>query len=173
MENSQELQQYIEFLKTLPTKNVYTNNLVKGIYSPFINNVLFFSYQNPDAKQAMDMFPIIVCFGFSVDKFNNKYWLKGLNLNYLPIPLRIEVVKYLQSLRDELKVKDNEMVEYNAYKMFKAYFGDIIDSCYKKYDTDHISFMKIVPSYKWNTMCNFPLNTFMDLVKNESKKATK
>ena len=168
---NKELQTYIDLLKRLPTKQVYTSDLSKNIYSPFINNVLFFSYQNFEStKEAIDLFPIIICFGFTVDKFNNKYWLKGLNLNYLPITLRIEVVKFLIDIRKEITVNGDDMVEYNSYEVFKSYFGEIINSCYKKYDIEYIDFMKIIPSANWETMCHFPLNTFVDLVKNKSKK---
>lgn len=172
-----EVQKYIEVLNSLPIAKVESRKLVEGDFSPFINNIATFQYQTENLH-AYDMFPVLICFGFTLDKRNKKTYIKGINLNYVPIEVRLAMTKLLLEIKDRLKVMQSEkklnelgMLEHqmNAYDVFKAEFKEYVGLCYKKYLVDSVVGLRMIPKDYWNMMVRFPLDTFVEISKKKKK----
>ena len=120
-------------------------------------NMYFFAYdaKTKDTLPYWDAFPLI--FPFRID--GNRIY--GLNLHYLPLPLRAQLMDALYSTVDNRYKNENKRLRISYELLNGASKFSAFKPCIKSYLSDHFRsrFLKI-PYEQWDIAMMLPLQRF-------------
>ena len=149
---------------TLLTKQNYTPQKVIGgqpdqLTTTILPGNLYLYGYDPKMKKELpyyDRFPLVFPFRKTPDGF------LGLNMHYLPYPLRIKLLDALMMFKSNDKMNEATKLKYSwstidGISKFKA-----AQPCVKHYLVDHVrSPFKVIPSYDWATAMLLPVEKFV------------
>ena len=173
-ESSEWFTEKMEALRTpINRRNLQSEVMaLNGIKAPHIGRMYMFFYV-PKGIQTLpyyDMFPVVILM-----KIEREYF-QGMNLHYLPLDLRQELLVNLQERVNNrsynkqtfLRIDYDYLSSYRRYRAFKP--------CYKTYSLGNVRGRVVnVPSSEWEVVANLPCSQFRkkpeDLVHVDSRKA--
>ena len=145
---------------------------LNGIKAPHIGRMYMFFYV-PKGIQTLpyyDMFPVVILLKIERDYF------QGMNLHYLPLDLRQELLINLQERVNNrsynkqtfLRITYDYLSGFRRFRAFKP--------CFKTYSLGNVRGRVVnVPSSEWEVVANLPCSQFRkkpeDLVHVDSRKA--
>ena len=127
-----------------------------------IGEMVFFFY-DPKHKATLpyyDSFPLI----FKIEEYNDSFL--GINLHYLPIPLRAKLMDALYDLTTNKKLNEKTRLEISYGILKSAAKYKYFKPCIKKYLKAHVRsrFLK-VHSYEWDVAMTLPVESFVKKTK--------
>ena len=120
---------------------------------------LYMYFYDPKLKAELpyyDRFPLV----FPFRKVQGGFL--GLNMHYLPYPLRVKLLDALMMFKSNDKMNEATKLKYSwstidGISKFKA-----AQPCVKHYLIDHVrSPFKVIPSYDWTTAMLLPVEKFV------------
>jgi hypothetical protein len=126
---------------------------------------LYMFMYDPKLKETLpyyDMFPLV----FPYAKFQGGFM--GLNMHYLPYPLRVTLLDRLMTFANNKKMDETTRIKYswdliNGMSRFKP-----AQPCIKHYLTDHVrSPFRRIESYDWATAMLLPVERFQGATKEQ------
>lgn len=143
-------------------KGITTNaKMPDGLYSihgrknPFYGELALYGYdaKHKDTLPYWDAFPLIIVTDIRGNGFS------GLNLHYMPVQARREVIKYL--IHYKQKSKTGMGYAKKVVPVLKQLQESDIKFCYKNYLAGHVrsKFVIVGPEY-WQLACELPLQDF-------------
>lgn len=133
------------------SKNAYSER-----NDPIIGGMFHFVY-DPKYKAILpywDKYPLVI----PIEMYNDGFL--GLNLHYLPPPLRAKLLDKLLEYKEKSSTK--EMYMNVSYQMLSAAVkSNLIQPCIKRYLTSHVKskFIRVAPEY-WEQVAFLPTQEF-------------
>lgn len=124
---------------------------------------MYHFFYDPKTKQTLpyyDVFPLI----FMVKKTQDGFY--GINLHYLPLPLRAKLMDALYNIASDDRYDQNTKLRLSYSILSKSAKYRYFKPCFKHYLGDHVSSRFIeIPSSQWDIALFLPTERF--------KKSTK
>ena len=144
-------------------QGITPNKVMKGepsdLRSSIVPGNLYMYVYDPKLKEELpyyDRFPLV----FPFRKVQGGFL--GLNMHYLPYPLRVKLLDALMMFKSNDKMNEATKLKYSwstidGISKFKA-----AQPCVKHYLMDHVrSPFKVIPSYDWTTAMLLPVEKFV------------
>lgn len=143
--------------KRITPNRILTNNN-EALQSRIIPGNLYLYKYDPKYKEELpyyDMFPMVFPWKANKDGFI------GLNLHYLPIPLRIKLMDNLLIFKNNDKMDQTTKLKFSWQMIDGMSKFKLAEPCVKQYLYDHVKspFVK-VNSNDWATAMMLPLERF-------------
>jgi hypothetical protein len=126
-------------------QQVYPGYLYTFLYDPKLKDTLPY----------YDMFPLV----FPYAKLPGGFM--GLNMHYLPYPLRITLLDRLMTFANNKKMDETTRIKYSWELIGNVSRFKLAQPCIKHYLTDHVrSPYRRIESYDWATAMMLPVERF-------------
>lgn len=152
-------------------ENALLKDKSRATTKPMVGQMYMFSY-DPKHKETLpyyDTLPLI----FPIETFSGGFY--GLNMHYLPLPLRARLMDALYELTNNKRYDESTKLNL-SYKILRGIAkARYFKPCLKMYLTDHVrsKFMHVHPS-EWDIALFLPTARFekksMSFVHSESRK---
>lgn len=147
----------------LTKNNVTATRLIRSEPARNVNRVVpgemyLFSYspKHQDTLPYWDMFPLVFPFKKMKDGFI------GLNLHYLPYPMRIQLLERLMDFKTNSLMNENTRLKYSWNMIQGVSRFKIAEPCVHRYLADHLqSPMKKIDASDWATALLLPVEKFV------------
>lgn len=130
-------------------------NLIKDKIVP--GRMYMFAY-DPKYKKTLpyyDVFPLVFPFARTKNGF------LGLNMHYLPYPLRIMLMDRLMNYASDKNMDEMTKIRYSWATIARTARFNIAKPCVKEYLMDHVkSQFRLVPAKDWFTALMLPVEGF-------------
>ena len=143
-------------------KNVQETQLFKGVGTVLRTNIspgnMYMFYYDPKYKRTLpyyDMFPLV----FPINRIDNGFL--GLNMHYLPLPLRAKLMDALYTTTTNTKFDETTKLKVNYETLAKTQRMNYFKPCIKHYLMDHVrsKFILVLPS-EWDIALFLPTARF-------------
>lgn len=148
------------------------------VRKPTLGNMYLFKY-DPKLKKVLpyyDTFPLIFPFKSTVVTgiAGNKTGFMGLNLHYLPLPLRAKLMDALYQISTDTKTNEVQKMRLSYRILSGTSTLYHYEPCIKQYLFGHVrsQFFEIAPS-EWNMALFMPLERFVGASKEQVWKDSK
>lgn len=148
--------------KASETRNINTVRLIAGNKQYQTSRIIpghlyMFGYDAKTKEQLpfFDRFPIVFPFSRDADSFT------GINLHYLPLPLRAKLMDALYLITTDLRFDDRTRLKLSYKLLSSSSRYKYFEPCVKKYLYSHVQtkFLQ-VPSNEWDIALFLPLERF-------------
>lgn len=148
----------LNWFQNLFTRSKKENSKVKTL----IGKLIYFSY-DPKSKDTISYYdanPLLLVLNM------DSTYISGLNVHYLNDKLRFRIINDLQQYGPETEIstmaeKIKELMNNSLFKM-----------CYKKYLTQNIKNLVVIPNFEWSNMLYLPTHNFQKKTASEIWKIT-
>jgi hypothetical protein len=154
---------FTQQLNLLKAENVTRNRLLKPAEASLVSNrvipgfMYMFAY-DPKHKKTLpyyDVFPLV----FPFEKTKNGFL--GLNMHYLPYPLRIALMDRLMTYASDKNMDEMTKIKYSWATIARTSRFNLAKPCVKEYLASHVvSQFRKVPSQDWFTALMLPVEGF-------------
>jgi len=131
---------------------------VRKLKEPIAGKMFLMMY-DPKGKKELpyyDVFPLI----FIVKLLPNGFI--GLNLHYLPVAQRMQLLKALYNIGTNNQIMNENTKLLLSYKLIKSFSGSRhAKVCTKRYLYNKIRYMNLVFPEQWTYVASLPLERFM------------
>jgi hypothetical protein len=147
----------------------YLGRMIMFFYDPYHKN-------NPKVLPYYDMFPLVIPFNLNAPSKKNGPGFLGLNLHYIPIPLRAQLLQQLMSLYQNQHLDENKKLQL-SWQIIKSHASiKYYKPCVKWYLHKQVrSRIFIVDPLDWEFMLTLPTERFVRNTKSgvwrESKRS--
>lgn len=143
----------------------FLNQNSKHLTTTIVPGKMYMFHYDPKYRETLpfyDRFPLIFPFRVKPDRF----W--GINLHYLPLPLRARLMDELYKLTNNRTFDESTKIEF-SYKLLTSaakYKG--FEPCVKQYLKSHVEtqFLNVSPEY-WDAALFLPLERFSKATKSQ------
>jgi hypothetical protein len=147
----------------LRAEQVKRNRLMKPAEASLVSNrvtpgFMYMFVYDPKHKKTLpyyDVFPLV----FPFEKTKNGFL--GLNMHYLPYPLRIALMDRLMVYATDKNMDEMTKIRYSWATIARASRFNLAKPCIKEYLTSHVqSQFRRVPAQDWFTALLLPVEGF-------------
>lgn len=139
---------------------------VHGRKNPFYGELALFGYdaKHKDTLPFWDAFPLIIVTNIRPNGFS------GINLHYMPVPARKQIMQYL--VHHKTRSKTNTSYARKVLPLLEQISQSDINFCYKNYLASHVrSKFVIVGNEYWSLAAELPLQQFQKATDKQVWKA--
>ena len=145
----------------LSRQSITPNKLMQGgsLKARIIPGNLYMFFYDPKLKETLpyyDRFPLVFPYASTPDGF------MGLNMHYLPYPLRIQLLDRLMTFKNNDKMDGTTRIKYSWALIAGVSKYKAAEPCIKRYLSDHVkSPYNKVDSSNWTTAMLLPVERFV------------
>lgn len=173
-DTERSLEWYQTQVKALSKAKTTPSNLLRNT-PDLVNRVLpgnmymfFYDAKLKDTLPYWDMFPMVLPFRKVPDGFF------GINLHYLPYPVRFKLLEILHDYASDEKIDDNTKVRVSWQTLLTMSRVAPIKGCVKHYLNSHIQSRFLSIKYPdWITASLLPVEQFIGATKQEVWRTTR